>query len=288
MHILEYGGAVNLTKGAIEAADAVSTVSPAYAREILTPAFSCGLDDFLQKKRSKIFGILNGINISAYNPLTDPYIAVDYGIDDCEAGKRTCKKALREEFGLEEDDSPLASFASPFTEDRGIGLLRDAARELLGCGIQLIVAGNGDSASEKFFGDLSLRSRGRVGTHIGFSNELERRIYAGSDIFLIPSQVEPCGFEQMAALRYGTVPVARKTGGLRDTVRDNADSLGNGFTFDDYGVRGMLVSCLRARNAYRQKEEWKGLVQRAMRCDNSWATSATKYIDMYHQVMTLW
>ena len=285
MHILEYRGAVNLTKGAIEAADVISTVSPTYAREILDPVSSCGLDDFLQKKQGKLYGILNGIDISGYSPLTDPHIAANYGLDDFSEGKRACKEALREEFGLECDRAPLFAVASPFTEDRGLGLLLDAAEDLVGYGVQLVVMGYGGKEAEDFFSGLAHRRAGKAGTCIGFDRVLERQIYAGSDVFLLPSQMEPCGFEQMAALRYGAVPVARRTGGLRDTIRDNAEGTGNGFTFDAYTSRDMLGACLRAKDVYHREEAWTGLVRRAMRCDNSWSTSATRYIDMYQRTL---
>ncbi|MDR2780435.1 MAG: glycogen synthase, partial [Synergistaceae bacterium] len=234
LHTLEYGGLVNLMKGAIEESDIVSALSPSYAGELLDPAYGCGLDDFLQKKRRKIHGILSGIDISDYNPLTDPYIPANYGINDSTEGKSACKKALREELGLAAGDAPIIGMVTDFTEDRGLDLVMAAADEMFGGGFQLVVAGSGEWKYEKFFTELAPSRRGVFGARAGDSEELARIVYAGSDIFLMPSRTEPCGFGQMAALRYGTVPVVRDTGGLRDTVRENPDGLGNGFTFAGY------------------------------------------------------
>jgi starch synthase len=289
MHVLEYGGAVNLTKGAIEASDLVSTLSPSYAGELLDPVYGCGLDDFLQKKRRKIRGILGGIDFSEYNPLTDPYISANYGINNLAEGKAACKKALREKLGLVDDRAPIIGMVTRFTEDRGLSLVMAAADELLDNRVQLVVVGSGEEKYEKFFMKLASRRGGEVGVHIGDSETLAREVYAGSDIFLMPSRTEPCGFEQMAALRYGSAPVARETGGLRDTVRDNSDGQGNGFTFAAYDSRKMLSACLRAANLYYSGDEhWACLVRRALCCNNSLAASAEKYIDMYRQAMELW
>jgi starch synthase len=289
LHVLEYGGVVNLTKGAIEASDLVSALSPSYTGELLDPAYGCGLDDFLQKKQRKIHGILNGIDISEYNPLTDPHIPINYGMNDLAEGKAACKRALREELGLADNCTPVIGMVTRFTEDKGLSLLSAAADELLDSGVQLAVVGSGEEKYEKFFMELSSRRREEAGVFIGNPEELARRVYAGGDIFLTPSRVEPCGFGQMAALRYGAVPVARETGGLRDTVRDNADGLGNGFTFAAYDPMSMLSACLRAKNLYYgDKDGWTLLAQRAMRCDNGLAASAEKYMDMYRRAARLW
>jgi starch synthase len=288
LHVLEYGGAVNLTKGAIETSDLVSTLSPSYASELLDPAYGCGLDDFLQKKQHKIHGILSGIDISEYNPLTDPHIPANYGVDDLAEGKSACKKALREELGLTDNDAPVIGMAAQFTEDRGLDLIMAAICELLGGKMQLAIVGNGEEKYEKFFTELASSHGGEVGVFIGSSEGLGRRIYAGSDIFLMPSRTEPCGFGQMAALRYGTVPVARETGGLRDTVRDNANGLGNGFTFAAYDSRDMLSACLRALDLYcGGGDGWIRLAQRAMRCDNGFVAAADKYMDMYKRAIEI-
>jgi starch synthase len=288
MHVLEYGGVVNLMKGAIETSDLVSTLSPSYAGELLDPAYGCGLDDFLQKKRNKIHGILGGIDISDYNPVTDPRIPVNYGIDNVLEGKSACKKALRREFGLDDGPVPIIGMVTDFTEDRGLDLIIPVADELLDSGTQLAVTGSGDEKYERFFTELASRRRGAAGARIGDSEALARVVYAGSDIFLMPSKTEPCGLGQMAALRYGTVPVVRETGGLRDTVRENTDGGGNGFTFAAYDSRDMLSACLRAENLYSGGGDgWACVVRNAMRCDNGMAAAARKYMDMYNRAEAL-
>jgi starch synthase len=288
MHALEYGGVVNLTKGAIEASDLVSTLSPSYAGELLDPAYGCGLDDFLQKKRRKIHGILGGIDISDYNPMTDPYIPFNYGINNVSEGKSACKRALREEFGLDDDGAPVVGMVTDLIEDKGIDLVMAAADEMLNLGMRLVIAGSGDEKYENFFTELAGRRRGAAGARIGGSEALGRLVYAGSDIFLMPSRTEPCGVGQMAALRYGSVPVVRETGGLRDTVSENADGLGNGFTFAAYDARDMLSACLRAKNLYSGGgDAWARLVGNAMRRDNGMAAAARKYMEMYDQAITL-
>jgi starch synthase len=283
LSVLEYGGHINLTKGALETGDIVNTISPTYAREMLDPAFSFELNDFLQKKRHKIHGICNGIDISEYNPLTDPQIATNYGADDAREGKALCKKALRAEFGMKSSAAPLIGVVAPFRRGRGLDLLLAAADALLDSGFQLVVAGSGDDKYEKFFSDLARRRPDAVGARIGSLREWERKIYSGSDIFLMPSKTEPCGYEQMAALRYGAAPVVRATGGLADTVRDSDEDLGNGFAFTAYDARDMLKACRRAWDAYRDEARWDALVRRAMRCDNSWATAAEKYMELYRK-----
>jgi starch synthase len=286
MHLLEYGGVVNLTKGAIEASDQVSTLSPSYAGELLDPAYGCGLDDFLQKKHHKIHGILGGIDISDYNPLTDPHIPANYGINNFRVGKALCKKALRERLGLDDSLAPLIGMVTDFTEDSGIDLLMPVADELLRSGVQLAVTGSGDEKYEKFFSELASRRSEAVGARIGNSEELARFIYAGSDIFLMPSRIEPRGFGPMIALRYGTVPVARATGGLRDIVCENQD--GNGFTFAEYDSTDMFSACMRARNLYIDVEDgWACMIRRAMRCDNGLTAAAEKYMNMYKRIIAI-
>ncbi|MDR1934161.1 MAG: glycogen synthase [Candidatus Accumulibacter sp.] len=288
LHVLEYGGLVNLTKGAIEASDLVNTVSPAYAIELLDPATGCGLDDFLQKKRHKIHGILNGIDLGEYNPVSDPHLPANYGANDFRKGKEICKKALRKELALEDTGAPLMGMVSSFTEDSGFDLVPPVAEKLLAGGVQLAVLGRGAEKYEGFFEELASFRRGSFGFHAGFSTRLEHMVYAGSDMFLMPSQTEPCGFEQMAALRYGAIPVARETGGLRDTVHDDGGEAGNGFTFSAYDSQDMLSACLRAKAARQDDERWTELIRRAMRCDNGWLGSAEKYMRLYRQAMKLW
>jgi starch synthase len=283
MHVLEYGGAVNLTKGAIETSDIVSTVSPSYAREILDPTHSCGLDDFLRKKQHKIFGILNGIDIGAYNPLADPHIVANYGVDDCNEGKAACKKALREEFDLKDNGTPLIGMPTPLTDDCGLDMFRTLAETLLDSGMQIAVAGAGEAKHESFLRELAVRRPGTVGVRVNPSRESVRGIYAGSDMLLMLNKSAPCGFEQMVALRYGTAPIVYETGGFCDTVYENTSGPNNGFTFAAYEAPDIRAACLRARDAYCNDEKWLEIVRNAMRCDNSWTTSAERYMAMYRQ-----
>lgn len=287
-HIVEYDGDVNYMKGAIEAADRVTTVSPTYAKEILDPWYAHGLDDFLRKKSFKLCGILNGIDYEVYDPATDPNLAKNYNVESFAEGKAACKKELRELFELEECDAPLVGMVSRLVAHKGLDLVRHVADSLLSEGIQLVILGSGEYSYEKYFLDLASRRKGAFGVRIGFVPELARKIYAGCDMFLMPSKSEPCGLAQMVALRYGTAPIVRKTGGLADTITDSGDGEGNGFTFASYNAYDMQTACLRAKEGYEHPEGWRVLVERGMKCDYSWSVSARKYIKMYEDVAALW
>lgn len=287
-HLLEYDGCVNYVKGAIECADRVSTVSPSYAQEILDPWYSHGLDDFLRKKQFKLCGIVNGIDTDVYNPETDPNIALNYTVSTFEKGKAACKKELRTEFGLAENDCPIVGMVTRLVSHKGLDLVRHVAENMLSNGIQMVILGSGEYAFESFFQELAARYPDMMGVRIGFIPELARKVYAGSDMFLMPSKSEPCGLAQMVALRYGTVPIVRETGGLRDTIQDSGDGVGNGFTFSSYNAYDMQTACIRAKEGYEQEAGWKVLVERAMKCDFSWSASAKQYVDMYKEVVALW
>ena len=287
-HLIEYDGCVNYMKGAIECADRVSTVSPTYAQEILDPWYSHGLDDFLRKKQYKLCGIINGIDTEVYNPKTDHYIAENYDIKDFEKGKLACKKDILKEFGLEDNGSPVVGMVTRLVSHKGLDLVRHVAENLLNSGIQMVILGSGEQEFESFFQELASRRAGMMGVRIGFIPELARKVYAGSDLFLMPSKSEPCGLAQMVALRYGTVPIVRETGGLRDTIQDSGDGIGNGFTFASYHAYDMQTACLRAKEGYDSPKGWKILVERALNCDFSWSASAKKYIEMYTEVSALW
>lgn len=287
-HILEYDGCANFMKGAIEACDRISTVSPSYAGEILDPWFSHGLDGLLRQKQYKLCGILNGIDVDGYDPQTDPNLAAHYSAEDFAQGKAVCKKELIKQFSLDDDGSPIVAMVTRLVGHKGVDLVRSVAEGLIQQGMQLVVLGNGEHSYEAFFNDLAGRHPGRVGVYIGFVPPLARKIYAGADIFLMPSKSEPCGLAQMVACRYGTIPVVRETGGLRDSIRDSGDGKGNGFTFQQYNAHDLYEACWRAKEGYWQKDGWAILVKRAMQCDFSWGASARAYIDMYEQVMNLW
>jgi starch synthase len=284
-HLVEYDGIVNYMKGAIESADLVSTVSPSYAGEILDPWYGCGLDSFLRQRKHKIRGIQSGIDRDNYNPATDAYIACQYDADSFETGKPACKKGLRSIFGLVESKDPLIGMVIRFESHKGLDLLIHSADELLKSGMQLALIGYGGGFYERFFGELAARWNGQCAARFGFLPELARQIYSGSDLFLMPSKFEPCGLAQMIALRYGSIPVVRETGGLKDTVSEGKD--GNGFVFGPYNAGDLRDACFRARDAWRNRESWNALVRRAMLCDFGWDRPSKLYLAMYQKAMKL-
>ena len=188
---------------------------------------------------------------------------------------------------MDQDGSPVMSMVTRLVGHKGLDLVRSVAEGLLQQGIQLVILGSGEHGYEAFFNDLAYRHPGRVGVYIGFNATLAQQIYAGSDIFLMPSKSEPCGLSQMVACRYGAVPVVRETGGLKDSIKDSGDGQGNGFTFANYSAHDLYQACWRAKEGYWQ-EGWMTLVKRAMSCDFSWDVSAKSYAQMYEQVVNLW
>ena len=282
--LLEYDGCVNMMKGAIETADKITTVSPSYAWEILDPWYSHGLDRALNTKQYKLCGFLNGIDVDGYNPETDPAIPANYSLKDM-AGKAKCKQALLEELRLQDGDEPIIGIVTRFVSHKGIDLIRYVFEDILNLGYKFAILGSGEKIFEDFFKEMAWRHPGRVSVTLGFVPQLARRIYAGADMFLMPSQSEPCGLAQMVAMRYGTLPIVRETGGLRDTVRDGGGENGNGFTFKTYNAHDMLGACNRARNAYKDQERWKTLQRTAMEGDFSWNTSAELYMGLYRELV---
>jgi starch synthase len=282
-HLVEYDGVVNYMKGAIESADLVSAVSPRYAEEILDPWYGCGLDSFLRVRRHKIRGILSGIDRDVYNPATDAYIADRYDADSFETGKAVCKEGLRRLFGLAKNEAPLIGMVIRFENHKGLDLVIHAADEILGGGIQLAIIGYGGGAYERLFLELAARWNGKCAVRFGFLPEIARQIYSGSDMFLMPSKFEPCGLAQMIALRYGSVPIVRETGGLKDTVAEGEG--GNGFTFVSYRAEELRAACFRAMEVWRNKQEWNALVRRAMLCDYGWDGPSEHYLELYNDAM---
>jgi starch synthase len=284
-NLVEYDGIVNYMKGAIESSDFVSTVSPSYAREIMDPWYGHGLDSFLRLREHKLRGILSGIDRDVYNPFTDSLIAARYDADSFETGKAACREALRNALGLAKQNCPIVGMVIRFENHKGLDLLIHAADEILDGGMQLAIIGHGDNSYERFFGELAARRSGQCAIRLGFLPELARQVYSGSDMFLMPSKSEPCGLAQMIALRYGSIPVVRETGGLRDTITEGEN--GNGFTFTSYHAGDLRDACFRARNAWQNKKEWNALVRRAMLCDYGWDKPSEKYLNMYNEVIKL-
>ena len=222
------------------------------------------------------------------DPATDKIIAANYDSKTFKKGKAICKKALQERFNLNQDGSPVMAMVTRLVGHKGLDLVKCIAEGLLQEGIELVILGTGEYQYESFFSELAARHPGRVGVFIGFNSQLAQQIYAGADIFLMPSKSEPCGLAQMVACRYGTIPVVRETGGLRDSIQDSGDGKGNGFTFGSYNAHDLFQACWRAKEGYWNKEGWPVLVKRAMEHDFSWSVSAKSYEGLYNEVVGLW
>ncbi len=283
--IVEQDGCVNLMKGAIETADRVTTVSPTYAGEILDPWYSHGLDSILRMREWKLLGILNGIDTDAYDPETDSQIYSHYSADD-PSGKAENKLALQERLSLPQTaDVPLIGMVSRLVSHKGLDLVKYVMDELLGESLQMVILGSGDWVYENFFREVQDRYPDKFRYCAGFVPELAQKIYAASDIFLMPSKSEPCGLSQMVACRYGAVPVVRETGGLKDSITDCGDGFGNGFTFKTYNANDMLYAVRRSLGAYANQNDWPVLVDRALRSDFSWGRSANEYMKLYRELL---
>lgn len=275
-----FAGTFNFMARGIVHSDIVSTVSPTYADEIMTPEYGEGLDGVLRSRRDRMVGILNGIDAMIFDPFTDPSIAAPYRADDV-SGKAVCKTALQRECKLPvKADRPLLGVVSRLAEQKGFELLEGVMPWLLReTDAQLVLLGSGQANWESLFRRYAAEHPERVAARIGFDAALAQRIYAGSDMFLMPSRFEPCGLGQMIALRYGSVPVVRATGGLNDTVREGWE--GNGFRFHPYEARYFADAIGRALAAYRNREGWEMLRERGMREDNSWSHAANVYARLY-------
>lgn len=286
-NLLEYDGDVNFMKGAIECADKVTTVSPSYANEILDPWYSHGLDTILRQRQWKLQGILNGIDTTSYDPATDEAIEANYDATNVFEGKKKNKLALQENLGLPvREDVPMIGLVSRLVSHKGLDLIKAVFDEFLSnADVQVVVVGSGDWQYENYFRELADRHPDKIAVRIGFVPSLARKIYAAADLFLMPSKSEPCGLSQMVALRYGTVPIVRETGGLRDSITDSGDGAGNGFTFKTYNAHDMLGAINRGLGAFWNKDYWPTLVERAINCDFSWGKSANEYIKMYKQLL---
>ena len=284
-NLVTYDGCVNLMKAAIQCADKVTTVSPTYAKEILDPYYSHGLDRILKEYTYKLCGIVNGIDTVVYNPETDKNIFANYSADDF-SKKAENKLDLQKYMGLpEKADTAVIGIVSRLVGHKGFDLVKHVFEEMLQNDIQFAILGSGEWEFETFFYEMAEKYPEKVALKLGFVPSLARKIYAGADIFLMPSKSEPCGLAQMIALRYGTIPIVRKTGGLNDTVFDSGDGQGNGFTFESYNAHDMKDAVSRAILGYENKEGWNILVKRAMDCDNSWNISSGAYIGLYKELV---
>ena len=283
---LIYNGDLNLLKGAIQLADRVNTVSETYAREILDPYFSYGLDKILYVEQGKLRGILNGIDVDKFNPKTDTMIPVNYDLKTFE-DKVQNKLAFQKEMDLEVNaDIPLIGMVTRLTHQKGIDLILQASEDILRTGAQLVILGTGDAHYESALRSLEHYRHDRVRSILLFSNEMSATIYAASDLFLMPSKTEPCGLSQLISMRYGTVPVVHRVGGLRDTVIPFTGVEGNGFTFESFQAGDMMDAIYRAVTCfYQSPDEWKQIIKNNLQKDVSWEQSAKKYLDLYHEVV---
>ena len=285
---LECFGCANYLKAGIVYSDEVTTVSPSYAEEIQTAYYGERLDGLLRAKNNHLTGILNGIDINDYNPASDPMIAAPYTAEDM-SGKAENKRALQEQLGLQvRPEVPVIGIISRLASQKGLDLVDYVIVDILREDVQLVVLGMGDARYVNLFSWAEQSYPGRVAARFAMDNELAHRIYAGADIFLMPSQFEPCGLSQMIAMRYGTVPLVRETGGLRDTVLSYNEftNAGNGFTFFNYNSHDMLHTLQRALHYYwNRKDIWHMLMQRGMTGDFSWAHSAETYLSLYNSML---
>jgi starch synthase len=285
---LEFYGQVNFLKAGLVFADAITTVSPRYAREIATPAFGEGLDGVVRARAARVHGILNGIDDAEWNPATDAYLPAHYDARD-PAGKAACKAALQAEVGLPvRPAAPLLAIVSRFAEQKGLDLVVAALPALLATTDATVVAlGSGDARYERLLAARARDFPGRAVVRVGFDEPLAHRIEAGADVFLMPSRFEPCGLNQLYSLRYGTVPVVHATGGLDDTVVefDPATGTGTGFKFAPYAVEPFLAAVRRALATYREPGRWAALERNGMREDFSWDRSAAAYAALYAELL---
>lgn len=278
-------GDLNFMKAALTYADRITTVSPTYAEEIMTAWAGEGLEMKLAERKKDVFGILNGIDVESFNPLTDPDIPSNYSAENPE-GKKTCKEALLRECGLGHDaNTPVLAMVGRLVPQKGLDLVERVLDEILSEDLRMVVLGTGDEIYASMFRHFSQLYKNKLKAFITFDVNLAKRIYAGSDMFLMPSLFEPCGLAQMICLRYGTIPIARETGGLKDTVfpYDEETGTGNGFTFINYNAHDMLFTVQRAVDIYeRHPGIWKKMQKNGMARDFSWTVSASRYIGLYN------
>ncbi|MGH7298819.1 MAG: glycogen synthase GlgA [Candidatus Rokuibacteriota bacterium] len=283
---IEFYGKLNFLKGGLIFSDLLTTVSRSYAREIRTPAFGSGLEGVLEDRSHDLHGVINGIDYEVWNPRKDHALAHPYSAEDPEP-KAICRETLRGQLSLEDGAGPIIGIVTRLVEQKGMDLVLAALPGILAEGCQLVVLGSGDARLEETFRAAAVAHRGRVAVRLGYDDDLARRIYAGADVFLMPSRYEPCGLGQLIALRYGGAPIVRRTGGLADTVTefDPARRVGTGFVFDAFTPDALLAAVRRAASTYRQPSLWKALVRNAMDEDFSWDASAREYVTLYRKAL---
>jgi starch synthase len=284
---IELNGKINFLKSGILYADLITTVSNTYSEEILRPEFGYGLEGVLRARKDSLYGIINGIDYSEWSPEDDTLIRANYSKDDL-SGKTQCKKSLQKALDLPVSDVFLIGMVTRLAYQKGLDLVLKAMGELMKSGFQMIILGKGDEDLHRAFKRLQKKYSGQLSVTLGFDNTLAHKIYAGSDIFLMPSKYEPCGLGQLIALRYGTIPVARKTGGLADTIIEynSLEGTGTGFLFDGYSSDEMIIKTKKAKALFDDKPSWSKVRKNAMTQNFSWRNSAEKYISLYNKIIT--
>lgn len=285
---LEFYGNVNFIKGALIAADKITTVSPTYKDEIQTAVYGEKLDGLLKERKEDLVGILNGIDEDFYHPMDDPYIWQTYSVNDL-INKAVNKRKIQKQFGLKQSSgTPLLVMISRLTRQKGLDLVKCVLREILQEDLQVIILGSGDDEFEEYFRQAARIYPEKLKVHTGFNEELAHKLYAAADLFLMPSLFEPCGLGQLIAMKYGAIPIVRETGGLNDTVKawNEFSGQGNGFSFRNFNAHDMLYTIQRALSFYHDKKTWEKIVEQAMEMDYSWTQSAFSYNQLYAELIS--
>ncbi len=289
MEALEFYGKTNLLKAGLVFSEILTTVSPTYAEEIQTPEFGYGLHGLLHKRRADLCGVINGIDYSVWNPLLDPHIEKNYDINDM-SGKKVCKRFLQNKFDLPRVDCPLFGMITRLVDQKGLDLVAAIMDRFLEMNVQFVLLGTGDLKYHGQFEEIARRYPGKTGITLGFDDTLAHQIEAGADVFMMPSRYEPCGLNQLYSLRYGTVPLVRRTGGLADSIQDVTPSTlatgeGTGFVFDEPSAEAFLQSIERAVTVYQDFDTWQKIQKNGMKKDFSWHSAAKKYDKLYEEAM---
>lgn len=284
---LEFWGQIALTKAGFVFADIINTVSPTYAKEIQTPEFGFGLEGLLKFRKDRVFGVLNGIDYAVWDPARDKCLVKKYGIKSIPL-KAENKKALQKENRITVKESiPLIGMITRLADQKGFDIFAEALDQIMHLNCQIVILGTGEPKYHELLKNVKRKYPDHIGLNLGFDAALAQRIYAGSDMFLMPSHYEPCGLGQLISFKYGTIPIVRKTGGLADTVHDYDVKTGNGdgFVFEEYTADALLASIKKAIDVFKNKKAWTGLIKKAMALDYSWDKSAEKYVELYRKAL---
>ena len=286
--LIEFYGKINFLKAGLVASDMITTVSETYLRDILTKELGFGLEGVLDSRRDRLVAITNGVDFSVWDPATDGHLAANYDAANLES-KKVCQVDVRRHFGLElEGNRPVLAVLGNLLERKGTDLVADSADEIIHMGFDLVVMGFGDNHFHDLLDAAAKRHPKNMGLWLGFETELAHKIIAGADMILMPSRYEPCGLHQMHGMRYGTVPIVRRTGGLADTVADYEEShAGNGFVFDAFSSEAMLTALARAKEVFSTPQRWRDLILRGMNADFSWNSAVVNYDQVYRRAVEL-